>query len=639
MWIALNASSEVLYAVYYNYAIALNDAQDRPGAINAYRESIRLKPDFSPPYINLGRVLEDSGYAGDGVALWMELCQKLAIVNGDSVSHKLTALHQMARVLENTHCEQAAEDTLRQSLDIQPLQVEAMQHFIALRQRQCKWPAIEPWERVSRKDMLAGISSLSIALLADDPMFQFARAYHYGKTVVGHAKPVRGPHATAAGRRDRAKLRIGYVSSDFREHAVGFAMTDVMEQHNREHFEIFAYYCGINRTDPTQQRIIKAVDRWLDINPLNDDQAAARIVEDEIDVLVDLNGYTKDARTKVFARRPAPIAVNWFGFPGTMATPYHHYIIADATIIPPEYEIYYSEKVLRLPCYQPNDRKRAVAAQRPTRAEAGLPENAFVYCSLNGMQKITPRVFHRWMTILNRVPGSVLWLLSGIAETNERLRKAAAAQGVAPERLIFAEKKSNPDHLARYPLADLFLDSMPYGAHTTGADSLWMNVPVLTLPGRSFASRVCTSLVRAAGVGELECSSPEDYVARGVELGQNREKLVAIRAKLATGRDTSLLFNTPKLVGHLEDLYREMWSDYKRGALPAPDLRNLDIYHDVGLELDLENMEAITDDAYLAIYRQKLADWHAAYPITSDARLWQEAAPQGPKLVEQRAVA
>ena len=174
---------------------------------------------------------------------------------------------------------------------------------------------------------------------------------------------------------------------------------------------------------------------------------------------------------------------------------------------------------------------------------------------------------------------------------------------------------------------------------TTGADSLWMNVPVLTLPGRSFASRVCTSLVRAAGVGELECSSPEDYVARAVELGQNREKLVAIRAKLATGRDTSLLFNTPKLVGHLEDLYREMWSNYKRGALPAPDLRNLDIYHDVGLELDLENMEAITDDAYLAIYRQKLADWHAAYPITSDARLWQEAAPQGPKLVEQRAVA
>ena len=372
MWIALNASSEVLYAVYYNYAIALNDAQDRPGAINAYRESIRLKPDFSPPYINLGRVLEDSGYAGDGVALWTELCQKLAIVNGDSVSHKLTALHQMARVLENTHCEQAAEDTLRQSLDIQPLQVEAMQHFIALRQRQCKWPAIEPWERVSRKDMLAGISSLSIALLADDPMFQFARAYHYGKTVVGHAKPVRGPHATAAGRRDRAKLRIGYVSSDFREHAVGFAMTDVMEQHNREHFEIFAYYCGINRTDPTQQRIIKAVDRWLDINPLNDDQAAARIVEDEIDVLVDLNGYTKDARTKVFARRPAPIAVNWFGFPGTMATPYHHYIIADATIIPPEYEIYYSEKVAAaavLPAQRPQARGGGAAAD-PRRGRA-----------------------------------------------------------------------------------------------------------------------------------------------------------------------------------------------------------------------------------------------------------------------------
>ena len=165
-------------------------------------------------------------------------------------------------------------------------------------------------------------------------------------------------------------------------------MTDVVEQHNRENIEIFAYYCGINRTDATQQRIMQAADHWVDINNLDDDQAAARISADGIDILIDLNGYTKDARTKVFARRPAPISVNWFGFPGTMGTPYHHYIIADNTIIPPENEIYFSEKVLRLPCYQPNDRKRVVAAQRPSRADVGLPDNAFVFCSLNGSQKI-----------------------------------------------------------------------------------------------------------------------------------------------------------------------------------------------------------------------------------------------------------
>ena len=197
----------------------------------------------------------------------------------------------------------------------------------------------------------------------------------------------------------------------------------------------------------------------------------------------------------------------------------------------------------------------------------------------------------------------------------------------------------NPDHLARYPLADLFLDSLPYGAHTTAADSLWMGVPILTLSGRSFPARVCTSLVRAAGVGELECSSPDDYVARAIEFGRNREKLAAIRAKLASGRDTCLLFDTPKLVRHLEDLYREMWSTYKNGDLPIPNLTNLDTYHEIGLDLDLENMDALSDDAYLALYRQKLEDWHSAYPIQADARLWPEAQPATPTLVAQKAVA
>ena len=637
-WIAFNGDSEVLYAVYFNYGVALTEAQDRPGAINAFREAIRLKPDFAPPYINLGRVLEDSGQAGAGVAQWMELAKVLSAVNGESVSHKVTAYHQMARVLESLDRDPAAEETLRQSLDINKHQVEALQHYISLRQRQCKWPAVEPSERLSRKDLLSGISSLSLANLADDPTFQLAKAYHYGKTVIGRHKPVRTSVAT--NRRDQSRLRIGYVSSDLREHAVGFAMTDVMETHDRKDFEIFAYYCGINRPDATQQRIMRAVDHWLDINPLSDDQAAAKIAEDGIDILVDLNGYTKDARTKVFARRPAPIAVNWFGFPGTMGTPYHHYIIADATIIPPHDEIYYSEKVLRLPCYQPNDRKRVVADRRPARAEAGLPDNAFVYCSLNGMQKITARVFTRWMQILNRVPNSVLWLLGASEEANERLRQAAMGQGVSRERLVFAQKMPNPQHLARYPLADLFLDSMPYGAHTTAADSLWMNVPILTLPGRCFASRVCTSLIRAAGVGELECSSADDYVARAVELGQNREKLAAIKAKLAVGRDASLLFDTPKLVGHLEDLYRQMWSDLKSGALPVPDLRNLDIYHEIGLELDLENIDALSDDAYVALYKEKLSEWHGAYPIAPDARLWPSAqGQQVPQFPTRRAVA
>jgi predicted O-linked N-acetylglucosamine transferase (SPINDLY family) len=617
-WIAFNSDNELLFAVYFNYGVALNTAQDRTAAINALRECTRIKPDFQPSYINLGRALEDSGQNGLAVSQWLTLCGNLALVNGESVANKTTALQQIARVLEGANSDAAAEDALKQSLDINVHQPEVIQHWISLRQRQCKWPVVVEWERVSRKQLNAGISSLSLACHADDPMFQLARAYDYAIDAIGMPKPA----TPVQSNRDANKLRIGYISSDLRGHAVGFAMTDVFETHDRENFEIFAYYCGINRPDATQERIKKAVDHWVDLTGMNDDQAAARIAADGVDIIVDLNGYTRDARTKVFARKPAPIAVNWFGFPGTMGTPYHHYIIADDTIIPPADEIYYSEKVLRLPCYQPNDRNRPVAEHRPTRVEAGLPEDAFVFCSFNGMQKIKPRGFQRWLTILNRVPGSVMWLLGDRPDSCERLRKVAAEAGVAPERLIFAGNKPNPEHLARYPLADLFLDSLPYGAHTTAADALWRGVPILTMPGRSFAARVCASLVTAAGVPELICATPEAFIEEAVAYGTNPEKLAAIKAQLAASLPTCALFDTPSLVGHLENLYRQMWNDFKRGALPIPDLRNLDIYHEIGTELDLENIEDLNDEAYVAQYKQKLAERNAFYPIPPDERLW-----------------
>jgi predicted O-linked N-acetylglucosamine transferase (SPINDLY family) len=637
-WIAHNANDKLLHAVYFNYGVALTAAGDRAGAINAYREGIRLKPDFHQSYINLGRALEDCGQGGMAVTQWLELVNQLSQVNGESVAHKVTALQQIGRVLEGGFQDKAAEDALKQSLDINPAQPEAIVHWISLRQRQCKWPAIAGWERVGRRDLLAGISSLSLASLADDPMFQLATAYRYAKSKIGMPKPLRHQGAVER-RRSPQKLRIGYVSSDLREHAVGFAMTDVTESHDHETFEIFAYYCGINRRDRAQQRITRAANHWIDINGLSDDQAAARIAADGIDILVDLNGYTKDARTGVFARRPAPIAVNWFGFPGSMGTPYHHYIIADPHIIPHNHEIYFSEKVMRLPCYQPVDRKREVSKQRPSRAEAGLPEDAVVYCCLNGMQKITPRTFERWMAILGRVPNSVLWLLTGTSDANERLREIADAHGIAPQRIVFAEKKANSDHLARYPLADLFLDTLPYGAHTTAADALWMNVPVLTLQGHSFASRVCASFVRTAGLEELVCVTAEDYVDRAVELGNDRQKLTAIKARLVAGRDACFFFDTPRFVRHLEDLHRQMWGDLIRGALPVPDLRNLDVYHEIGLDLDLENMEALSEEAYRALYETKLADRHSAYPISPDMRLWQEAKPEPISLIDRRAVA
>jgi predicted O-linked N-acetylglucosamine transferase (SPINDLY family) len=622
-WIACNPTHPSLHAAYFNYGVALAKGGDRLGAINATRECIRLKTDFHSAYINLGRLLEDAGQAREAVEQWQALAARLPQINGESVQHKLVALHQLGRVLESHQLDTPAEDTLRHSIEISIAQPEVIQHWIALRMRQCKWPVVAGWAHVKANALMAAISPLSLANLLDDPMFQLAKAWKYS---VEFIKPVANPRALPVhvpGRSRRSdKLRIGYVSSDLREHAVGFAMTDVFEQHDRERFEIHAYYCGMTRVDPTRVRIKESADRWVEINGLSDEDAAARIMADEVDILVDLNGYTKDARTRVFGLRPAPIAVNWFGFPGTMGTPYHHYIIADDHIIPKGSEIYYSEKVLRLACYQPNDRKRVVSTKLPIRSDEGLPDHGFVFCCLNGMQKITAQIFEAWMTILNEVPGSVLWLLGGDPDTDSRLKALAAQSGVAPERLIMAKKKPNPEHVARYALADLFLDTFPYGAHTTAADAMWMGVPVLTTPGTSFATRVCASVANAAGVGDLVCETKEVYVARAIDFGSNPEKIAAIKQRLLGRRQSSLLFDTPRLVRDLEELYRGMWQEFQNGRRPVPDLSNLDIYHEIGLELAVEGASASTPDAYRQLYREKLEARNCISPIRADSRMW-----------------
>ncbi len=619
-WISYNGDHSLLYTAYFNYAISLSVLGDRAGAVNALRECIRLNPDFGPAYINLGRVVEERGEIETAVSSWITLVDRLKIVNGESVKNKLLGLTQIGRVLEGQEQYASAEDALKQALEISSEQPEVIQHWVGVRQRQCKWPVIEASDHIPSTSLLAEIAPLSLANLIDDPMFQLARAYKYNKHLVGlPLTPSRRWRLIDTGPRN--KLRIGYVSSDLREHAVGFAMTDVFEQHDRQSFEIHAYYCGIDQQDPIQNRIKSSADKWIDLNGVSDEQAAKRITEDKIDILVDLNGYTKDARARLWALRPAPISVNWFGFPGTMGTPYHHYIIADEQIIPKNYECFYSEKVVHLPCYQPNDRKRLVASP-PVREEENLPHNTVVYCSLNGTQKITPEVFAIWMTILSAVPNSVLWLLETTADVSARLRTLAQQNGVSPDRLIFAKKKMNPQHLARYALADLFLDTFPYGAHTTAADALWMGVPVLTVPGQSFASRVCSSLTKAAGIGDLICSDLGAYAAKAIELGGNPQALAGLKQKLMAERASCLLFNTPLLVEKLEDLYRGMWEDYRSGCLPKPDLANMDAYHDIGIRLHVDDPTLAGSDL-TSRYRRELEAWHETWPLTANSRLWQ----------------
>jgi predicted O-linked N-acetylglucosamine transferase (SPINDLY family) len=262
-----------------------------------------------------------------------------------------------------------------------------------------------------------------------------------------------------------------------------------------------------------------------------------------------------------------------------------------------------------------------VAERQPTRREAGLPESAMVYCCFNGAHKISQFTFDRWLMILARVPGSVLWLLGSTEAASARLRQHAAQRGVAPERVIFADKLANPHHLARYTLADLFLDTTPYGAHTTASDALWMGVPVLTLSGRSFASRVCGSLVRAAGTPELAVTSADEFVDRAVALGQDPLRCKSLREKLRAERDSCTLFNLPSLVRHLEDLYAEMWGRFEQGDLHRPDLANLDVYLEVGCQVKHEEIEVQTIEDYEGWWREKLALRHAFRPIPPDHRL------------------
>jgi predicted O-linked N-acetylglucosamine transferase (SPINDLY family) len=607
----------------FNYAAILTGLGDLTGARQSLEEAIRINPDFYPPYINLGHVLERMGEIGLAAQQWYTCAGRLAAVNGENVNYRTSALKQIGRILERVNWDVHAEDALRQSLEVNPNQSDVVQHWVSLRQRQCKWPVMAPWGNITRKHLLQGISSLSLCAYTDDPLFQLASAYVYAKEDVGRpAFDYLDRHSALRADPPRRR-RIGYLSSDFREHAVGYLTSEMFDLHDREKVEVFLYYCGIPAAgDPLQERIKASAEHWCDISPLSDQAAAEQILADKIEILIDLNGYTNGARTKMLAMCPAPIIVNWLGYPGSLGSPFHHYIVADDFIIPPGDELYYSEKVLRIPCYQPNNRNRAVAEHRPTRADAGLPADAVVYCCFNGAHKITPFTWKRWMEILKQVPGSVLWLLDAIPTTNTRLQELAAAHGIAPERILFAPKLRNERHLARYPLADIFLDTVPYGAHTTSSDALWMGVPVITLAGRSFPARVCGSLIKSAGLGDLICSTPGEFVSLAVELGLNRDRRLHYRAKLTEARDTCVLFDTQLLVSSLERLYDEMWADFMNDRLPRPDLSNLDLYNEIGVALDRDDVELTALPDYRALYRERLADHDRYGYLRADARLW-----------------
>ena len=620
IWLAHNSNNPLAYAIYFNYGSILSAENKLEAAKTVLYEAVKINAEFFPAYINLGSVLERLGTVDAAIACWQQVIDRLPTIKSDLLGYKLSAFKQIGRASTSP---EMIEKVLRQSLEIKPDQRDILQQWINVRRGQCKWPLIEPWGDLSKTHLKKGFAPLSLSAYSDDPLYQLANSCMYNKYEYGQPTiDFWDNHQALLANHSSDRIKIGYLSSDIREHAVGYLTAEIYGLHNRERVEIFVYYVGHAVSDHIYTRAKKTSDHWFDATGVADLELAQKIVADKIEILVDLNGHSQGARPKMLAMRPAPIIVNWLGFPGTMGSPYHNYLIADDFIIPQGFEIYYSEKIVRLPCYQPNDRKRRLSDKVPSRQEEGLPVDGMVYSCLNGVQKITPYAWNLWMRILHQVPDSVLWLLSETDLIKGRLREMATQHGVDPERLIFAGRKPNFDHVPRFGLSDLGLDSMPYGSHTTASDGLWAGVPILTLPGISFASRVCGSLVTAAGLGDLVCSSAEEYVERAVDFGKNREKLQKYRQILVTQRDSCVLFDTPSLVVHLEGLYEQMWADFKQGNLPRPDLANLEIYQEIGIELDDDGIGRATDAEYRALYLEKLRQKDRFCLIRGDCRLW-----------------
>jgi predicted O-linked N-acetylglucosamine transferase (SPINDLY family) len=378
------------------------------------------------------------------------------------------------------------------------------------------------------------------------------------------------PQAIWRGERyDHSKIRIGYLSADFRHHPMAYLMVGLFERHDRSRFETTAFSFGPDPRDEFRRRLENSFDGFLDVRTKTDRELAVLLREREIDIAVDLMGYTNNGRPGILALRAAPIQVNYVGFAGTLGAEHIDYIIADRVVIPDKFRKFFTEQVVYLPdTYWPTDCERAVA-ETPTRMAAGLPETGFVFCCFNQSHKIAPPIFDIWMRLLRQVGGSVLWLVEDDADAACNLRHEAERRGVAESRLIFAPRVKIEAYLARMPLADLLLDTLPFNAHTTASDALWTGLPLVTCVGSAFAGRVAASILRAAGLPELITDNLADYEALALRLAGDPQRLAQIRAKLQRNRQRYPLFDTDRFRRHIESAYQTMWERHQRGDSPG----------------------------------------------------------------------
>ena len=367
----------------------------------------------------------------------------------------------------------------------------------------------------------------------------------------------------------KEKIRLGYFSADFHNHPTAYLIAELFECHDKSKFELIAFVYGRNVPDEMRSRLQNAFDQFIDINDKTDEEAAQLSREMEIDIAIDLKGFTQEGRPQIFMHGAAPIQVSYLAFPGTMGLPCFDYVVADPILIPQEAQDGMVEKIIYMPnSYQVNDRNRAISKNKKTRDDFCLPSAGFIFCCFNNNYKITPSVFNGWARILNAVEGSVLWLFGDNPYAIENLKKEAQARGLDSARLLFAERLDPADHLARYELADLFLDTTPCNAHTTASDALWAGLPVITLVGESFAARVAASLLSAVGVPDLITYTQEEYEQKAISLAKNPHELSAIKDRLLVNRFTTPLFDTPLFTKHIEQGYLMAYERYQAGLLP-----------------------------------------------------------------------
>jgi protein O-GlcNAc transferase len=542
---------------YCNLGSVYKDLGRLDEAIACQRQALELKPDFAEAYNNLGNALVEQGNLDEATA-----CLRKALkIKPDFAM----AFNNLGNALVKKGIPGEAAECYQKALALQPDNLTYLAHLIHQRQHLCQWDGlanlsrqlIEGIDKENAADKFVGVPAFTVLVLPTPTTAeQQLRCARMDSLKFNSLPSVHSP----APRRVKEKITLGYLSGDYQLHATAYLIAELFEKHDRNRFEVIGYGYGPDDGSAMRQRLLAAFDRFVDLRDVSFQESAQRIAADEVDILIDLKGYAGTTRPAILAMRPAPIQVNYLGYPGTMGAPFMDYILVDDFIVPSDQQPFFTEKLVHLPgCYQINDSKREITSHAPTRAECGLPAEGFVFCDFNNSYKITPEMFSIWMDLLKEVPGSVLWLLEGNSDVAVNLLREAEARGVAADRLVFAGKKPMAEHLARHRLVDLFLDTFPVCAHTTASDALWAGCPLLTLAGETFIARVAGSLLRTIGLPELITTSFDAYKALALRLARDAKMLADLRARLAVNRLTSSLFDATQFARNLEKAYIRMW--------------------------------------------------------------------------------